>query len=484
MATPIDFPTSSLPGHFGSHPGESQGRLLNVFVEQEKEQAVWKRVPGTRFFTDVGVRHPRGFIEVDGAVYGAYENVVKRIAADGTVSTLTGVLAGTDRVTWAKNNQLASPPRGVVVVTELGAYVVTPTTVANYPGTILPIRPSSVCHLDGYFFFTYAGGDNTGRIYASELNSTDVHSDSFTTAEGNPDGVLRGIVAGRQLFAMGQASIEVYQNVGSSPFPLARSAVIPVGLLGTFAAAGGTETDGWDGMPMFVARDGTVRQFKGYEPVIVSTRTVERFIAAQPDPKQLTAYVYTFLGSSIWGIKGNGGSPDERCFEYNTSSGQWHERQSQGQLTWRGHRTVWAFDRWLVGDAATTELRYMDALAQAEHQDPIPCRIESKLMKNFPAALAVPRADFMFAQGVGIADGQDPIQTNPVVEISWSDDGGGTWSRPLRRTLGRQAEFGWGVRLNRTGMTTQLGRRWRIDVADPVPYVFFGASMDIEERAT
>ena len=65
-----------------------------------------------------------------------------------------------------------------------------------------------------------------------------------------------------------------------------------------------------------------------------------------------------------------------------------------------------------------------------------------------------------------------------------ADDGGGTWSRPLRRTLGKQAEFGWGVRLNRTGMTTQLGRRWRIDVADPVAYMFFGASMDIEERPT
>jgi hypothetical protein len=481
MATPIDFPTSSLPGHFGSHPAESQGRLLNVFVEQEKEQSVWKRVPGTRYFCDVGVRHPRGFLEADDAVYGAYEGVVKRIDRYGAVTTLAGAAPGVGRVTWAKNNQ---QPRDLVMCGTNAAYAVTPTTVAAYPGGILPAGPTSVCQLDGYFFFTYAGGANNGEIWASNLNSLTVNALSFTKAEANPDGVLRGIVAGRQLFAMGQASTEVYQNVGSANFPLARAAVIPVGLLGTFAAAGGNETDGWDGLPLFVARDGTVRQFSGYEPRIVSTRTVERFIEAQPDPTELTAYVYTFLGSSIWGIKGNGATPDERCWEYNTSSGQWHERQSQGQLTWRGHRTVWAFDRWMVGDAVTTELRFIDAAAQAEHHDPIPCRIESKLMKNFPSALAVPRADFMFAQGVGIADGQDPIQTNPVVEISWSDNGGGVWGRPLRRTLGRQAEYGWGVRINRSGMTTSLGRRWRVDVADPVPFVFFGASMDIEERAT
>lgn len=483
MPTPIEFPTSSLPGHFGSQPAESQGRLLNVYVEQEKDQAVWKRVPGTRFFTDVGVRHPRGFVEVDDYVYGAYEGVVKRIARDGTVTTLTGTAPGVGRVTWAKNNQLSSPPRDVVMVATNAAYIVDPTTVTAYPG--LPPGPTSVAQLDGYFFFTYSSADEyNGRVYASKLNSTEVDPLSFTTAESNPDGVLRGIVAGRQFFAMGQSSIEVFQNVGASPFPLARAAVIPVGLLGTFAAAGGNETDGWDGLPLFVARDGTVRQFSGYEPRIVSTRTVERFIAAQPNPGDLTAYVYTFLGSSIWGIKGNGATPDERCWEYNTSSGQWHERQSQGQFTWRGHRTVWAFDRWLVGDAATTELRFIDATAQAEHHDPIPCRIESKVMKNFPAALAVPRADFMFAQGVGQADGFDPIQTDPVVEISWSDDAGGSWSRPLRRTLGRQAEYGWGVRVNRSGMTTSAGRRWRIDVADPVAYVFFGGSMDVEERPT
>jgi hypothetical protein len=38
-----------------------------------------------------------------------------------------------------------------------------------------------------------------------------------------------------------------------------------------------------------------------------------------------------------------------------------------------------------------------------------------------------------------IAEGQDPIATDPSVEISWSDDGGLTWSNPILRKLGRQA---------------------------------------------
>jgi hypothetical protein len=405
---------------------------------------------------------------------------VKRIDPSGTVTTLTGTLPGIDRVTWAKNNQMATPPRGLVVVTNIGAYSVTPTAVSIYPDSDLPGTPSSVCHLDGYILFTYGNG----RIVATGLNGLAVDPLSITTAEANPDGLLRGIVSGRQLFAMGPASVEVYQNVGSSPFPLARTAVIPVGLMGTFAAAGGNETDGWDQTPLFVASDGTVRYFKGYEPVIVSTRAVERFIESVDDPTTITAYVYTFYGNSIFGLRGNGLTPQERCWEYNTTTGQWHERQSQGFFTWRGHRTIRAFDKWFVGDVGSTELRAIEPLAQTEHLSQIPCRIESKIMRNFPERMAVSRADFSFAQGVGIATGVDPTQTDPVAEISWSDDGGGTWSRPLRRTLGRQGEYGWDVRVNRTGLTTKAGRRWRVDFADQVPITFLGATMDVEARPT
>lgn len=298
MPEQIAFPTSSYPALFGTPWAESQGRLLNCYLEQEKEQAVWKRIPGLQRFTDVGVTNPRGFMESDGYVYGAYEDTVVKIGDDRAVTALTGVLPGIDRVTWAKNNQLAEPPRGVVVCCEAGIFQVTPTAVTAYPTTFpppyeddgaFPPNPTSVAHLDGYIFATYANG----QIWATGLNTLAVNGSSFTTAESNPDGLLRGIVSGRQLFAMGPVSIEVYQNVGATPFPLARTAVIPVGLIGTFAAAGGNETDGWDSAPLFVAADGTVRQLAGYEPRIVSTRTIERWIAQEPDPTQLTAYVST-----------------------------------------------------------------------------------------------------------------------------------------------------------------------------------------------
>jgi hypothetical protein len=461
----IPWPTSSSPGE---RPAESQGKLVNVYAEQEGEQIVYKRVPGLSLFCDPAEDYPRGFLEVDDVLYAAYEGVVKRITSAGAVTTLTGALVGTGKVTWAKNNA-ATPD--VVVVNHLGAYSVTSTTVSTFADTDLPSAPLCCAGLDGYIFF----GFNDGKIYATDLNAVTVNALAFTTAEANPDGVARLIVSGRQLFAFGGASIEVFQNVGTSPFPLARSAVIPVGLKGQWAVAGAQ--DGWDGQPIFVASDGTVRQLNGYDPAIISTRAVERSIATITDTTNLEAYVYTFLGQAIWGLRG----PDF-CWEFNVSTRQWHERASYGLDTWRGSQTVRAFDKWLVGDTEGTELLEIDATEREERGNALVCTAESKAVRQFPARFVVRRADFMFSVGVGNASGADATETDPQVMLSWSDDGGATWSTPLQRDLGEQGQYGTMVSLFRCGMTTPHGRRWRWSVSDPVDLIFLGATMDAEER--
>jgi hypothetical protein len=71
----------------------------------------------------------------------------------------------------------------------------------------------------------------------------------------------------------------------------------------------------------------------------------------------------------------------------------------------------------------------------------------------------------------------DPIETNPMVEISWSDDGGQTYWAPFIRRLGRQSETGMLVSLIAcTGRSSWNGRRWRLDVSDPVYVGFMGAT--------
>jgi hypothetical protein len=71
-----------------------------------------------------------------------------------------------------------------------------------------------------------------------------------------------------------------------------------------------------------------------------------------------------------------------------------------------------------------------------------------------------------------------PSVQNPTVAISWSNDGGWTWKNPLLRQLGRQAT-GKNIRVSvkRLGMTGPMGRRWRIDMTDPVNAPFLSAAV-------
>jgi len=79
----------------------------------------------------------------------------------------------------------------------------------------------------------------------------------------------------------------------------------------------------------------------------------------------------------------------------------------------------------------------------------------------------------------------DPIETDPVVEIAWSDDGGQNWYAPIVRKLGRQAETQQLISLVAcTGRSSWQGRRWRLDVADPVHVGFMGASQNASSKVS
>jgi hypothetical protein len=79
----------------------------------------------------------------------------------------------------------------------------------------------------------------------------------------------------------------------------------------------------------------------------------------------------------------------------------------------------------------------------------------------------------------------DPIETDPVVEISWSDDGGQTYSAPMQRKLGRQSLTRQLVSLIAcTGRSTWNARRWRLDIADPVYVGFMAAYQNVSSKVS
>lgn len=469
-SVPIPFPFSSAPGE---KPALGQGRLINAYFSPEGEQKLWRRVPGLSLFL-AGIENVRGMLFFEARqqlliVSGAKVGWVQALpGAETTIRWLGGEIDGSRPVCISRNNNAATD---IVITTGTTSYVVAEFAVEPYPPGNISV-PNSVSMLDGYFLFTYADG----FIRASGLNTTDIDGLSYTKAESSPDGLLRGVVLGQLFYAMGTASIEVFRDVATTPFPLQRVHVLSVGLFGPWAVAG-AQQEGWDNPFFFVASDGTVRILDGYQDSVVSTSDVTRDILTVTDRDAIRAFVYVVGKNPFLTING----PDW-TWEYNLSTKHWHQRRSYQNNRWRAELSIQAFRRWIVGDTAGAGLLEIDPSVAFEANEPLIFEVESAAVAEFPQRVAGRRADFDFVVGYGRERGLDPIEIDPVVHVSFSHDGGVSFGTPLERPLGREGLYGSLVSVLNCGLSGAQGFKWKVVVSDPIDCTLKGGSMEADVR--
>lgn len=460
MTKPIDipFPLSSAPGEY---PGEGAGRLINCCAEPlgptATSTAAWKRVPGlTAFATAAGQVGCRGFLEVNGIVFAVIGTKLVYVDSAGAVTVVADV-AGTLKVFMARNNKRPTPDK--VMVTENGAFIFTDVAVTVYPDADLP-QPCGVCMQDGYFVFPIADG----RVFASDLNATSVNALSFVTAESKPDGLVRIVPFDNQLLFFGPYSTEFWVDTANPApaFPYSKSTAKSRGLASATAIAGYEDGAGGTAL-LWVADHNRVVKLSGTEAVDVSPPDLDRRIEAITDKTTLEACIYVAGGVPRWAL-----SSPLWTWECNLNTMRWNERESFGLTRWTATQSVYAFGKWLVGDTRSGNIYVADTAARKEGANPLRYRLESGEVNNFPNRMRVARADFDFATGVGNAAGTGPEQTDPVLEVAYSDDGGSTWSLPQQQPLGEQGQFKTRLTFTRQGQSGPRGRRWRLDVSDPV----------------
>lgn len=465
----IVFPTSTAPS---VNPSENGGRLINCYAEKApdgaRSQVLYRRAPGCDFAFAAGSGGYRGAL-LDGTVLyvanGTKVYTVTKGAGVYAVTALGGTLGGSGPVQMAKNNR--SPTHQIMILNSGGLQQVSAGSLVTFSDPDLPAT-NSLSFQDGYFFHTTA----IGQSFASDLNDTNVNSNSYITAEAQADGLVRGVPIRRDQALFGTTSIEFWSNAGNATgYPFSRGPVLPYGLLGPYAISG--FEPGFPGPVIFVANDGVVYRLDAYSPTRVSTPHLERLIAAITDSTTLRASVHIAAGHSFWVLKS-----DTWTWVYDLSTGEWHERATLGRTTWRMEGGINAFSEWLVFDDASANVYRMNERSPQEAGGPLVFEIWSTQQHSFPARTAVDKAAFDFVRGVGIDRGISPIQTDPQVSVSWSDNGGVTFGNALLRGLGTQGDQR--IRkceVNRTGTTGDLGRQWKLKCSDPVEVSLLGGSM-------
>lgn len=466
----ISFPASHFPGAVAS---EGAGRLYGCYAEPlgdgGRTAAVLHRSPGLLQWGTSSESGYRGSILIDNILYSAYEDMLVKHTSSGGAATVVGTLNGTAKGFFARNN--AATPDKVFVDPDGNVATFTTSAVTNgYPDADLP-SPNSVTSLDGYFVFTV--GD--GRCFASELNSTDVNALSFGTAEAKPDGLIRAITWGQRLLLMGSQTTEIWLDQGLSPFPFARSEVIPRGLAGPYCVTG--FEDGFSKGVHWIGDDNSVYRLDGYTPAKISPPDLDGLIEAVEDKSTIEMCSYISRGHAFIQI-----SCPAWTWVQDINNQAWHERPSYLQSRSRIDGSVYAFSKWLSGDTMTGDLNEITILRNDEVDDPLPVEVWSRPLQSFPSFIRVASIWLDFAVGVGEATGADPTATNPTVEVSWSDDGGSTFSIPRMVKVGRQAVGKSRVRVNQCGISGSQGRIIKVRMSDPVHFGLMGGEMVAEVR--
>jgi hypothetical protein len=349
---PIPFPVQTAPG---AKSQESGGRIVNGYVEELGDQApnktVIRRGPGLLNFGTSARTGYRGAIVVNSVLYVGYSGKLEKWTSAGGASVNVGNLNGTKRGFFAANNN--TTPDKVFVDPDGNIATFTPTTVTNsYPDADLP-SVNSVDFLDGYLVFTT--GD--GRAFATDLNSTSVNALSFGKAEAKPDGLQRVVSWGGRLLFFGNISTEVWTDAGTTPFPFARSTVIPRGLAGPYCISG--YEDGFARGPIWVADDDTVIKLDGYSPVKVSTPDMDRRIAAVTDKTTLEATSYMSDGHAFFQL-----ACPAWTWVLDVSTSQWAEADSYLATRSRRSGAINAFSKWLTGDTLTGNMQQITSCGE------------------------------------------------------------------------------------------------------------------------
>jgi hypothetical protein len=463
----VPFPTSSAKGKFA----ESGGRLINAYAEKLGDGRIKiSRVPGIRPIIEVeGYSHCRGAIDINGVVLAALDDRLVTITLSGGnyVVTDIGAFSGSETVYFARNNK--SPTPDIVAVTDSTAFVVDMTTGASsYPDVDVG-SPNSVCFLGGYFIFSYGNS----RMRATGLNDTAINTLDTAFAESKPDGLLRVIALGKNLYACGPQTIEIWPNTGNATgFPFSYLGTIARGIAGPDAIAG-AEND-FSNVLIFAGSDNVVYRINGNIAEPISNPSVSKDLERLADKSVLKAVVYEHEGHSVWTLS----CPDWTwCFDVATSS--WFERASYGGLSWRASAAVKCFGGWVIGDGLTGKFGLIDADYGYEFGDPLVMVAVSSTMSGFPSRASMSRLDLDIMSGVGIATGSDPIETNPVVSVSWSRDGGVTFDSPVIREIGAQGKYKQSVRVNRLGTASAKGAQIKVSCSDPRPISLFGGQLQV-----
>lgn len=433
----------------------SGSKLVNCFAEQgdgdQRDMFAVMLIPGLVPFATLPTTPVRGVHRMGDALYAVGGTRLYSVSSAG-VATDLGAIGGSGRVRIADNGDELAIVGGTTPYVYSGGAVTTP---AN-----LPVAVSDVAYIDGYILWTVANED---QFVISGLNdATSYDPLDIATVEGSPDNLVGLIVDHREVQFYGKQSIEIWYNSGAADFPFERQG-------NAFIERGCFSRDGIvkiDNSVHFVGDDRIVYRLDGYSPIRISTHAIEYQLRNATD--------YWAFDITVEGHKQYVLCTDTGTFAYDMATQAWHQRLSNGVDNYRVGMAVRCYDTTIMGDNLTGALYTPSLDVYDEAGETISMQIELPTIESGDGRrLNHYSFELICESGVGLNSGQG---SDPMAMLTYSDDGGRTWSNEMWRSLGAIGEYTtrptWGP------LGDFYTRQMRLVITDPVRRVSLGYLSD------
>ena len=383
------------------------------------------------------------------------------------------------------------------------AFSVLPNTDGAFSGG------TAIFTVDNYFVYNNPGTQQWG---SSDLLSPLSQSLSYAFKDATPDKLVTLIVDHREIYLMGEASSEVWTDVGAVPFPFQR---IP-GTTTQHGVAAKFSIARVDNSFAYVSRNSRgqaqIMQMVGYVPQRISTHAVENSITQQYIDDAI-AWTYQLEGHEVYVVT----FPSiELTWAYDATTKMWHKwlyTEDSGQFTrHRGECLALFQGLVLVGDYQNGKIYEVDKknytddgqtirrLRRAPHLitdmqrqyfDELQIQFQPGVgttglsvnigITPLPSTYIIyPNAIFSIGPTETFVLGAPAISipsttTNPQAMLRWSNDGGSTWSREHWVSIGQLGKYKNRAIWRRLG--TARDRVYEVSVSDPVNMVIVSANL-------
>ncbi len=400
----------------------SGAKLVNAYAESSEgdkaDQFAVMAIPGLSIFATIsGAATPvRGVHVMDTSLYAVVGTELFLFNSAGVGGPI-GVIGGTLPVQMADNGTQLAIQGGAL--NNQGYIVDTGTLYTN----IVNLPPvSGVAYMDGYFVWPVFESDQF--IISALGDGLSYDPLDVATVEGDPDDIVGLVNLQRELQFFGSRTIEIWFNSGNADFPFERSP-------NAFIERGCWDRDSIvkiDNSVQFVGDDLIVYRLNGYQPVRISNHAIEFKIGSA---SWYRSFTYTQEGAKFYVL-----NTDVGCWAYEMSTGAWAERKSLGYDNYRVSCAVVAYGGTVMGDGYVGKLYRPSLDVFTEDGDTIPVEIVLPGIQTNRQQSTCYSLELQCETGVGNADDPDP-----QILLSWSKDGGRTFSNEVSRSLGAVGEY-------------------------------------------